>query len=178
MSSLECPRPIHPPPRHFRTPPPNPKAQKNPFKNRSKNSSSYTTFPPLPHPLRTQRHRRIHSKTAQLRTDCPPQGPTQPNQRTVIEANDISPPRPPTMLRPKRFRCTRSARRAPRRQCPPGAHTQRAVLGWAGHAPTEPSIFIYSKQGEPSPAQKNLLRTRRKLSSCMRWALNTCPLRS
>ena len=84
------------------------------------------------------------------------------------------PPRPPTMLRPKRLRCPRSARRASLR--PVRSHAK----GWAGlgtHTKV-PSIFIYSRWCEPSPAQKNLLQTRRKLCFCMRWALNPCPLGS
>ena len=47
------------------------------------------------------------------------------------------------------------------------------VRRWAGLGthPEKPSIFIYSKQGEPSPAQKNFLRTRRTLTWYVRWAL-------
>ena len=63
---------------------------------------------------------------------------------------------------------------------PPRADTQssqRARLGWA-RTPKYLIYIIYSRWCEPSPAQKNLLQTRRKLCFCMRWALNPCPLRS
>ena len=63
---------------------------------------------------------------------------------------------------------------------PPRADTQssqRAGLGWA-RTPKYLIYIIYSRWCEPSPAQKNLLQTRRKLCFCMRWALNPCPLRS
>jgi len=55
------------------------------------------------------------------------------------------PPRPPTMLRPKRLRCPRSARRAPTRNGAPRADTQRAGLGWA-HTPKY-LVYLYTPDG-------------------------------
>ena len=87
------------------------------------------------------------------------------------------PPAPPYNVSHPRVERTVKARGARRASLRP---VRSHAKGWAGlgtHTKVR-SIFIYSRWCEPSPAQKNLLQTRRKLCFCMRWALNPCPLRS
>ena len=135
MSSYECPRPTHPPPRHFCTPsepkgreesiqkpiktqlqlqhfstasapPPNPKAQKNPFKNRPTAYRLPTAGPNPPHPANRNRSQRYQ------------------------------PPAPPYNASPQALQVPEERSASPTASRSPLALTRkvRKGLGWAGHA--------------------------------------------
>ena len=99
------------------------------------------------------------------------------NRRFFFRVLSKPPPAPPYNVSHPRVERTVQAKGARRASLRP---VRSHAKGWAGlgtpHGTS--SIFIYSKPGEPSPAQKNFLRTRRTLTWYVRRALKWCPLGS